>query len=230
MDERLISIILPIHNQADHIGKIIQGYEKELVRLKNPYEIILVVNASKDNSLEICQALAQRYNSIRLMHSEQGGWGRAVRLGLKEARGELLCYTNSARTSPKELTLLLFYALVYPEIVIKANRNYRDTWLRRLGSLIFNLECRILLKIANWDINGTPKVFPRTCKKLLALTSNDDLVDAEFNVICQREGYRMLEVPIYSYQRLGGKTTTNFGSALKMYWGAYQLWLSLRKR
>ena len=230
MDEHLISIILPVHNQADHIGKIVQEYEKELVRLKNPHEIILVVNASKDNSWEICQTLAQCYNSIRFIHSEQGGWGKAVKLGLKEARGELLCYTNSARTSPKELTLLLFYALVYPEIVIKANRNYRDTWYRRLGSLIFNLECRILLKLANWDINGTPKVFPRTCKKLLALTRDDDLIDAEFNVICQREGYHMLEVPIYSYQRLGGKTTTNFGSALKMYWGAYQLWLSLRKR
>jgi len=74
-----------------------------------------------------------------------------------------------------------------------------------------------------WDINGTPKVFPRRFDKLLALREPGDLIDAEFGVVCRRESYPMLEVPIFSSRRHGGESTTGYGSALRMYWRAYRL-------
>lgn len=229
MRQGLISIVLPVYNQADHISKTVQEYEAAIARIQNPYEFILVVNNCRDRSLEICRNLASQYGCVRVIHSKQGGWGLAVKLGLKEAKGDILCYTNSARTSPENLTLLLLYAVVNPHVVIKANRKIRDSWVRRLGSLLYNLECRTLFDLSYWDINGTPKVFPRQFDKLLALKRDDDLIDAEFNAICGREGYPMLEVPIFSFRRHSGRSTTNYGSALKMYWGAYQLWRTLCK-
>ncbi|MCA1557102.1 MAG: hypothetical protein LC731_01020, partial [Acidobacteria bacterium] len=59
---------------------------------------------------------------------------------------------------------------------------------------------------------------------------NDDLVDAEFNMICRREGYPLLEVPTFARGRHGGKSTTNYLSGLRMYWGAYKLWRERQKR
>lgn len=228
MTDCLVSIVLPVYNQADHIRDIVEEYEKALTRVPNPHEFILVVNACRDNSVEICRALEKEYESVRVMYSEKGGWGLAVKLGLQEAHGDLLCYTNSARTSPHDLTLLLLYAVTTPGAVIKASRKVRDNWRRRLGSLLYNLECRTLFDLSNWDVNGTPKVFPCAFNKLLSLTRDDDLIDLEFNVICRREGYPMLEVPIFSKRRHGGKSTANYRSALKMYWGAYQLWRAMR--
>lgn len=227
--DRFISIVLPVYNQADHIGIVVQEYVETLARVQTPYEFILVANGCYDNSLDVCSSLAEQYSSVRLIHNEREGWGLAVRLGLAEARGDLLCYTNSARTSPQNLKLLLLYAIAFPNVVIKANRKIRENWQRRLGSLLYNLECRTLFDLSYWDINGTPKVFPRTFDKLLALTRDDDLIDLEFNVICRREGYPMLEVPIFSIRRHRGKSTTNYLSALKMYGGAYQLWRTMHK-
>lgn len=229
MKDPLVSIVLPIHNQGDHISSVVQEYEEALTRLPHPHESILVVNGCRDNSLEISRALAEQYTSVRVMHSEKGGWGLAVKLGVREARGELLCYTNSARTSAQDLALLLLYAIACPNVVIKANRKIRESWHRRLGSLLYNLECRALFDLSYWDINGTPKVFPRAFDKLLALTRDDDLIDAEFNIICRREDYPMLEVPIFSYSRRGGMSATTYRSALRMYWGAIQLWRGMRK-
>jgi hypothetical protein len=123
---------------------------------------------------------------------------------------------------------MLLYAVAHPDVVIKANRKIRENWKRRLGSLLYNLECRVLFDLACWDINGTPKVFPRVFDKLLALSRDDDLIDAEFNAICRRENYRMLEVPIFSHRRHGGTSTTNYRSALRMYRGAYQMRRSMR--
>jgi glycosyltransferase involved in cell wall biosynthesis len=224
MSGRLVSIVLPVHNQADHIRGIVEEYLEPLERVGHAYEIVLVPNACRDESPRVCQELAAANPSVRAVSSELGGWGRAVKLGLAEARGDLLCYTNSARTPPQDLSLMLLYAMAYPGVVVKANRKIREHWSRRIGSLLYNMECRALFDLSNWDVNGTPKVFPRAFAKLLALTRDDDLIDAEFSLICRREGYPMVEVPIFSHRRHGGKSTTNLRSAFRMYWGAYQLW------
>ncbi|MCL4534606.1 MAG: glycosyltransferase [Bacteroidetes bacterium] len=229
MADQMVSIVLPVYNQADHIGSVIEEYQEALVRVPVLCECILVVNGSRDNSLSVCSSLAEKYPNVRVVHSERGGWGLAVNLGLRAARGDLLCYTNSARTSAQDLLLLLLYAIANPGTVIKANRKIRESWQRRLGSLMYNIECRTLFDLACWDINGTPKIFPRSFDKLLALTRNDDLIDVEFNVVCQREGYPMLEVPIFSTRRHGGRSTTSYRSALRAYRGAYQLWREIGK-
>lgn len=227
MTPSFVSVILPVHNQADHVATIVADYRHALAKLPLPYELLLVVNGSKDRSLEVCREMEGTSDDVRVHHEEHGGWGRAVRRGLKEATGDLICYTNLARTSPEDLTLLLLYATVHEDVVIKASRKIRESAIRRAASLLYNLECRALFDLKNWDVNGTPKVFPRSFVKLLSLSRQDDLIDVEFNVVCERESYRMLEVPIFSSRRHGGRSTTGYWSAAKLYWGAFQLWRSM---
>lgn len=118
---------------------------------------------------------------------------------------------------------MVIYAIANPGSVIKANRKIRESALRRLGSLIYNLECRSLFDLSYWDINGTPKIFPRKCDALLGLKSSGDLIDLEFNVVCRKSGYSILEVPIFSAVRHGGRSTTNWKSAIRMYTGALKM-------
>ncbi len=118
---------------------------------------------------------------------------------------------------------MLAYALAYPEVVLKANRRIRESRRRRLGSLLYNIECRALFDLSVWDINGTPKIFPRRFPALLDLRHDDDLLDLEFNVVCARNGYPMIEVPILATERHGGRSTTNLSSALRMYVGAWSM-------
>jgi glycosyltransferase involved in cell wall biosynthesis len=216
----LISIILPVYNQGDHIADAVDEYEQALIRLENPHELLLVPNGCRDNSLEVCRALASTHSTVRVLELSRSGWGHAVRVGLAEAKGGLLSYANSARTRAEELILLLLYAVAFPDVVVKANRKIRESAVRRLGSLLYNLECRMLFDLSQWDINGTPKVFPRKFSRLLELERDDDLIDLEFNVVCRRQAYPMIEVPIFSRTRHGGRSTTGLRSALRMYSGA----------
>ena len=223
MSTQPTSLILPVHNQEEHIERIVRGYVDALDQLPGDHEVLLVTNGCTDRSVEVCASFAASGESIRHLDLAEGGWGRAVKAGLNEATGEVLCYTNSARTTPEILTLMLAYGLAYPEAVLKANRRIRASLVRRMGSLLYNLECRMLFDLATWGINGTPKVFPRSFRRLLELQSDDDLIDVEFAVTCQREGYPIVEVPILATERHGGKSTTNFRSAFRMYRGAYAL-------
>jgi glycosyltransferase involved in cell wall biosynthesis len=224
MSYKLASVVLPVYNQADHIETVLREYLKALDRLDFPTEILPVINGPRrDKSLEICRSLEQQDKRIRTLCIDQGGWGRAVRHGLEQAGGDLICYTNSARTTAKDLVLMLLYGSVHDDCVVKANRKIRENWKRRLGSLLYNLECRYLFDLAYWDINGTPKVFPRSFAPLMGLREDGDLIDLEFNAICRRQEYQVLEVPIFSKTRHSGRSTTNWRSAYGMYSGAYQL-------
>lgn len=224
-----LSIILPVYNQADHIGDVVAEYEQVLSLLAPAHELLLVVNGSRDESENVCRDLAERYAPVRVIVSEPGGWGLAVRLGIAAATGDLICYTNAARTSGSDLLQVVSVALSNPGMVVKANRKIRDNFLRRAGSLLYNLEARALFDLAVWDINGTPKVFPRSFAALLELSRDDDLIDLEFNAICRKLGYPILEIPILSTRRHGGRSTTNIRSANRMYQGALALRWERRK-
>ena len=231
MTQPLISIVLPVYNEAGYVETVVESYKEALQgNLPHPFELILVPNGCRDNSAEVCLEMASRDERVRVVESEKGGWGRAVKRGLKEARGEILCYTNLARTDPQDLLKHLLYSIDNPQVVVKAGRKVRDSWKRRLGTFLYNVECRALFNLSWWDVNGTPKVFPRSFGRLFELTRDDDLIDAEFSMICRREGYRLVELPVYATGRAGGKSTTTYSSALRMYRGAYELWLSARKR
>lgn len=225
MPYSLVSIVIPVYNQADHIADVVSAYVANLRnRLSISFEIVVVCNNCRDRSVEICRNLCVAYPEVKLITLERGGWGLAVNAGLKASYGDLLCYTNSARTTPEMLTEMIDCAISNPDKVIKANRKIRENWRRRLGSLLYNLECRALFDLPTWDINGTPKVFPRKFERLLNLRSNDDLVDAEFVATCRMAPYSVLEVPVSAVGRHGGSSTTNYKSALRLYLGAYKLW------
>ena len=224
---KLASIVLPVYKQADHIGDVVREYETTLSQIL--HESILVVNGGGDASLDVCRALEAQYGTVRTTYSEQRGWGRAVKLGLKAAKGEVLCYTNAARTHPSDLKQFIRTAIDNPAMVVKARRHRRRPLRRKLGSLLYNLECRALFALPTWDVNGTPKVFGREVYTAIDLQSDDDLIDLEFNVKCKRLGVPMLEIPIDSRDRRGGGSTTDFRSALRMYRGAFKMWRIMRR-
>ena len=225
---RLVSVVLPVYKQAAHISDIVQRYKTKLDEIERPYEVVLSVNGGGDDSLTVCESLSRESPQTRVIYDPRPGWGRAVRAGLQAARGDLLCYTNSARTTADDLQRLILEAMAHPGVVVKADRRMRDSWRRRLGSLLYNLECRMLFGLSTRDVNATPKIFTRDHAALRTLTADDDLIDVEFLVTCAHERYPIREVPIFATGRQGGSTTTGYRSAIRMYVGALRLWRVLR--
>jgi glycosyltransferase involved in cell wall biosynthesis len=223
------SVVLPVHNQADHVASIIERNRAALDGLGELYEQILVENGSTDTTLETCRSLADADERVRVIESSPG-WGAAVIAGLNFASGEILCYTNSARTQPEDLALVLKYGAINDQTVVKASRKLRDSLTRRVGSVLYNFEARTLFGLAVWDINGTPKVFHSKLLSPLALSEQGDMIDLEVIVRCRTLQIPIVEVPIYAFERHGGKSTTNLRSAYGMYSGAMRIYWRQRVR
>ncbi|MCS6818582.1 MAG: glycosyltransferase [Chitinophagales bacterium] len=218
-----ISIILPIYNQSDQISFLFDQYTTNLPRLGVSWELLFVVNGSRDDSYQKALEISKGHPHVFVFNLDKGGWGRAVKFGLSKAKGQLVCYTNSARTNIDDLILVLTYALANDKVVIKTTRVVRENFIRKAGSILYNYENRLLLGTPLWDVNGTPKVIPAAALEGIELISDGDLIDAELMAKIYRRQYQIVEILIVSTKRVSGKSTTGLKSALKMYAGLFYL-------
>jgi hypothetical protein len=219
-----LSVVLPFRNQADHLAALIRRYLDEFRPQPWSFELVLVPNACTDDSVRLCRDLEKIDPRVRSVENPRGGWGLSVRCGLAEARGRHLCYTNSARTEPAQVVDVYTRARHHEKLLVKVTRRARGQVLREVGSLLYNLECRALFQLRCRDVNGTPKVFPRSLLDRIRLSSEGDLLDVELLAKARRLGWRVAEVTVEGWKRHGGKSSTNLTSARRMYLGALDLW------
>ena len=225
-----LSVILPCRNQADHIGRVLDSYFAPLDAVEGGYELVVVPNACTDRTEDVVAELARRDPRIRSVYNPRGGWGLSVLTGLRAARGEVLCYTNSARTDPKCLPSLLDLLRQRPSALVKICRIKRNAPLREIGSLLYNIEGQLLFGIRSPDVNGTPKLFSRRFFERAAVESEGDLLDLELMAQAGRLGVPVVEVPQAGFHRHGGKSSTTFHSAWQMYSGAWRLRQRMARR
>lgn len=221
------SVVLPLYRQEDHIDNIVYEYVKGLESQPLSWELILVINGNKDNAFAKAKYYSENDKRIVALELRQGGWGKAVKYGMTAAKGKCLCYTNSARTQIKDLLLILNYAHVNPKAVVKATRIVRTNFIRKIGSVIYNFQNRILFQTAIMDVNGTPKIFPRDVWERLKVVSDGDLIDAEVIAKCFKMEILVLEVPVRITNRRTGESTTRISSAIKMYSGLFRLYAKI---
>lgn len=219
----VLSVVLPCRNQADHIGGVLAAYFSPLDTLGLPYELVVVPNACTDETPAEVATLAAAEPRVRVVDNPLGGWGRSVLAGLAAARGTVLCYTNSARTNPAHVAELFGLYRAHAPCLAKVRREQRGVVLRELGSALYNFEGRLLFGIRARDVNGTPKIFGRDLYVQAQLSQAGDLLDLELMARAARLKVPVVELPVAGFTRHGGTSTTNLGSAWRMYAGAVKL-------
>lgn len=87
-----ISVIIPIYNAEKYLKCCIDSI---LAQNFSDFELLLVDDGSSDNSWEICEEYAQKDSRVRVFHKENGGVSSARNVGLENALGEWLYFSDS---------------------------------------------------------------------------------------------------------------------------------------
>ena len=88
----LVSIIMPVYNAEQYLASSIDCV---LAQTAKDFELLLVNDGSKDNSLAICREYEARDSRVRLLDKPNGGVSSARNMGLDEARGEWIMFVDS---------------------------------------------------------------------------------------------------------------------------------------
>lgn len=90
--EPLISVIIPVYNVEKYLNKCITSVVEQTY--KN-LEIIIVDDGSTDQSPEICDEWKKRDSRIQVVHSSNGGAGKARNTALDMATGDYVTFVDS---------------------------------------------------------------------------------------------------------------------------------------
>ena len=93
---KLISVIVPCYNVSDYVDRCVDSIVRQTIGVEN-LEIILVDDASTDDTLEHLKAWESRYPESILVvsYDENLRQGGARNVGLSYARGELIGFVDS---------------------------------------------------------------------------------------------------------------------------------------
>jgi len=113
LDLMHISVVVPLYNVERYIDACIEG----LLTQKFPcvhYEIIMVNNNSTDASAQI----VQRYPKIKLLNEQKQGAYAARNRGIKEAKGEIIAFTDPDCVPKEDWLQQIAVAMANPEVGI----------------------------------------------------------------------------------------------------------------
>ena len=94
------SIIIPVYNVEKYIDRCLKSIVNQ--SYKN-YEVIIVNDGTKDNSVEIINKYTKKYKSFKLYDKENGGLSDARNYGLNYATGDYLLFIDSDDYINKDL-------------------------------------------------------------------------------------------------------------------------------
>src|SRR5690242_11229841 len=88
MEAPALSIVVPVHNEEENVGPLIEEIRHALGDFPGGFEILFVDDGSMDSTLARLQDAARRDNRIRVAHFRRNlGQTAAMACGFRLARG-----------------------------------------------------------------------------------------------------------------------------------------------
>ncbi len=89
---KLISVIVPVYNTEKYLEACLKSIKEQSYR---DFEVIIVDNNSSDNSARLIKKEIKGHKRFSLLSERKAGQGNARNAGLREAKGELICFVDS---------------------------------------------------------------------------------------------------------------------------------------
>lgn len=168
--ERRVAIVIPAHNEAAHIGALI-----ERCRRVRPAAIVVVDDASTDGTSAIVSAAASRLNSavpvVLLRNTRNLGKQGSVRRGLRALREVELdvvaLIDGDGQHDPAELPRLAALLDRF-DLVIGARSRDEMPLQRQFSNWLVNLGFRVLGGVDFYDVQSGLRLYRKALADVLA--------------------------------------------------------------
>ncbi len=95
------SVIIPTYNRAEKIGNLLDSLVNQTV---NDFEVIVVVDGSTDNTVEVVEPYKNRFTQFKLIVNQNQGRSKTKNAGARSAFGDLfIFYDDDMLPSPDSI-------------------------------------------------------------------------------------------------------------------------------
>lgn len=226
-----VSVVVPMRNEQDNIGPLIDGIEAALADVAGR-EIVVVDDGSTDGSGDEVRRRKAGLRHLRLLrHPVSGGQSAAVHSGVVAARGTLiLTLDGDGQNPPEELPRLLAARITAGQGLVAGQRARRqDSWSKRAASRFANAIRAWALSDGTRDTGCGLKCFGRD--EFLQLPYFNHM-HRYLPALFRRQGWPVVLVDVAHRPRLSGRS--NYSNLQRGLVGAIDLlgvmWLNRRRK
>ena len=218
-----LSIIIPAHNQAGNLERLLPVLHEMAGRLTELHEVIVVDAGSTDDTLTV----AARHGAV-VVSQMCRGYGSMLTAGLKAASGQLIA-TMDADFSHRPEFLRRMLAISDRAEVIIASRYLAGSyaqmpWWRRRFSRLLNICFSHGLSLPFQDLSSGFRMYKRFALEQIQIESDGDEALEEVLIKLYAEGFAVAEIP-FAYapaSRHPNQMRAKFG--LRLLCTFYRMW------
>ena len=210
MSRPSVSLVIPMFNEELNIEHAVTAAEEALEKYSDDYEVIIVDDASTDQSpfLVACRAVENpRIRMIR--HEKNRKLGGALKTGFAAATKDLVLYMDADLPFDPDVLGKAMRAIEVTGADMIAGYRLDRTLegpRRTLYSYIYNGLIGMLFGWPHRDINFSFKLMKREVLEAVELKSEGSLIDAELIVKAKNRGFTIQQIGLDYFPRIRGES------------------------
>ena len=202
-----LTICVPVYNEAPCLEQFCKIMDPFLEQCPVPVSVLFVNDGSTDGSLEEINRLCQGKRAYGYLSLDRRyGLSTAIKAGIDHTTTPYVGYIDSDfQTSPVDfLTFLQFF----PEyqMVIGIRRNRKDSFIKKLSSVIANSIRRWLIQDGIEDTGCPLKIMETELARLLFFFNG---MHRFLPALIQLHGGKVKQIPVSHFKRYAG--TSKYG-------------------
>jgi len=223
-----LSVVIPIHNEEPSILPLYDRLTAVLEKLRRPYEIIFIDDASTDRSFDLLANLVETDGRLKVIRLRRNfGQTAALAAGFDESQGNIvISLDGDLQHAPEDI----------PALLEKIDEGYDIASGWRKNRLDNAVTRKFPSRIANWLMSKASHVdlrdFGTTFKAYRAEILKDVNLYGELHrfipALASFYGARVAEVPIRNMQRAAGGSHYGLSRTFRVMFDIFTVWFLLK--
>ncbi len=210
-----ISVVSPIYRAENIVSELVKQLHENLSKITNDYEIILVNDASPDNSWQKMQEECNKDNRVKGINlSRNFGQHYSITAGLQYAKGEWIVVMDcDLQDRPDEIPNLYNKAQEGWDIVYAQREARKDNFLKKMSSKIFFI---IYDYLSGLKSDGSIANFGIYNQKVIQEYNKMKELARSFPSLITYLGFRTTAIPVIHAERAEGSSSYTLRKLLRL--------------
>ena len=202
-----LSVFFPAYNDWGTIASLVVLVSSVARELTDDWEVIVVNDASPDHTGRILAELAATNPRLRVVtHERNRGYGGALRTGFASATKDWVFYTDGdAQYDVRELAAL-WAAREQADMVNGYKIARHDPLHRKVIGRAYHWVMKLAFGLRIRDVDCDFRLLRRSMFERIELTRDTGLICVELVTKVEKNGFRLVQVPVHHYHRMHGRS------------------------